>query len=95
MPMIGVPKNSATMAPISAQRRVDLQAVEDERQRGRKPQARQRAPVRTRRTAHQIAVARPAVAQVRRQQVFTSIGKKVITTTTATLECSRSRTTSP
>ena len=68
------------------QRRVDLERVEDERQRRRQAQLEQRLPVaRRRRCASGRAPSRPAAA--RPATVFTSIGKKVMMTTTAALDC--------
>ena len=68
------------------QRRVDLERIEDEGHGGRQPQLDERlSSSRRHRSASGRAPARPAAA--RPATVFTSIGKKVMITTTAALDC--------
>ena len=85
MPTIGVPKNSATMAPISARVELIFSALKMKGSGGRQPQLEQRLPVAGGIGAHQVALHRPEAASP--ATVFTSIGKKVMTTTTAAFDC--------
>ena len=84
MPTIGVPKNSATMAPISASVELILSALKMKGSAAGSRSLQQRLPVAGAVGVHQVALharrRRPG-----RRRVFTSIGKKVITTTTAAL----------
>ena len=77
MPTTGVPKNSATIAPISASVELIFSALKMKGSGRRQPELEQRLPVARRVGAHQVAlhVRRPRPGPA---TVFTSIGKKVM-----------------
>ena len=86
MPTIGRAEELGDDGADQRQRRVDLQRVEDEGQRGGQPQLDERLPV-----ARGIGRASGRAPSARPRQgpatVFTSIGKNVMITTTAAFDC--------
>ena len=87
IPTIGVPKELGDDGADHGERRVDLERVEDERHSRRQAQLQQRLLDSSAAVGlHQVALHR-AGRLVSPAAVLTSMGKKVITTTTAALDC--------